>query len=294
MSVDHYFDGLMVMGPRSLGSGKSAYDYAVEGGYTGTETEFALRMAFLMNGTVVGYMEGSTVVLSGSLTPGTYTFAYALRKSDGTTETAVIGTYTVEDEPEAPTYTVTFVADGVTVDRVTYTEGDTELSRIPDVPVKDGYTGVWEEYTLNGNLTVNAVYTKIEVDPAYTNLLESAGYTANKKISVSSGDLSGATGAYASGFIPIKSVDNRFYMKNITLASAASVNNIVFYNADKTKINGAAGTAGAFTSNIQYDSNAGVYHFKPSAWANNGSAAFFRFSCGGITDESIVTENEQP
>ena len=293
MSVDHYFDGLMVMGPRSLGSGKSAYDYAVEGGYTGTETEFALRMAFLMNGTVVGYMEGSTVVLSGSLSPGTYTFAYALRKSDGTTETAVIGTYTVEEEPEAPTYTVTFVADGVTVDRVTYTEGDTELSRIPDVPVKDGYTGVWEEYTLNGNLTVNAGYTKIEVEPAYTNLLTAAGYKKDYKISSSNGSESASAGAYASGFIKIKDVTHDFYIKNITLSSAASVNNIVFYDKDNVRLTGAAGTAGAFTSNI-HDQGDGLFTFRPNSWTGTENAASFRFSCGGITDESIVTENEQP
>jgi hypothetical protein len=51
-------------------------------------------------------MEGSTIILSGDLAPGTYTFAYLVRKSDGTTETVTIGTYTVEEETETKTYTI--------------------------------------------------------------------------------------------------------------------------------------------------------------------------------------------
>ena len=60
--------------------------------------------------------------------------------------------------PAPATYTVTFVADGVTVDTVTYTEGDASILE-PEVPAKDHYTGVWEAYTLDGDVTVNAVYT---------------------------------------------------------------------------------------------------------------------------------------
>ena len=55
-------------------------------------------------------------------------------------------------------YTVTFIADGVTVSTVTYTEGNETISE-PEVPAKEGYDGAWEEYVLNGDLTINAVYT---------------------------------------------------------------------------------------------------------------------------------------
>ncbi len=59
-------------------------------------------------------------------------------------------------------YTVFFVADGVTVGTDTYTETDRVISE-PTVPVKDGYTGEWEDYTLTkGDITVNAVYTTVE------------------------------------------------------------------------------------------------------------------------------------
>lgn len=56
-------------------------------------------------------------------------------------------------------YTVTFKADGIVVDTQDYTENDKQIS-VPDVPVKTGYLGEWEDYTLaNEDITVNAVYT---------------------------------------------------------------------------------------------------------------------------------------
>ena len=58
------------------------------------------------------------------------------------------------------TYTVTFVADGVTVGTATYTVEDKSITA-PIVPAKKGYTGAWEEYTLTiGDVTVNAVYVE--------------------------------------------------------------------------------------------------------------------------------------
>lgn len=118
----------------------------------------------LLGVAVVGVIdENGKIILTGLLEDGTYTAYYEVDGGLVEIGDLTIGAVT----PEATTYTVTFVADGVTVDRVTYTEGDTELSRIPDVPVKDGYTGVWKEYTLSDtNITVNAVYTAIEIEPA--------------------------------------------------------------------------------------------------------------------------------
>jgi len=64
--------------------------------------------------------------------------------------------------PSVPeTYTVTFVADGTTVQTVTYEEGAESITE-PTVPAKDHYTGAWATYELDGNVTVNAVYTAIE------------------------------------------------------------------------------------------------------------------------------------
>ena len=64
-------------------------------------------------------------------------------------------------------YTATFIADGKTVDEVTFTI-DTDSITEPDVPIKEGYTGVWEEYTLGTeDIIVNAVYTPNEYTITY-------------------------------------------------------------------------------------------------------------------------------
>ncbi len=58
-----------------------------------------------------------------------------------------------------PTYTVKFYADGKLCKEVTYIKNDTHIEE-PAVPAKKGYTGIWENYTLNNNdIVVNAVYT---------------------------------------------------------------------------------------------------------------------------------------
>ena len=60
-------------------------------------------------------------------------------------------------------YTITFKADGEQVgEPVTYTVEDDTIVE-PNVPLKEGYGGKWEPYTLDGgNKEVNAVYTPIE------------------------------------------------------------------------------------------------------------------------------------
>ena len=57
------------------------------------------------------------------------------------------------------TYTVTFKADGETIEVKEYNVENLSVTE-PDVPAKTGYSGVWESYTLdNGNKVVNAIYT---------------------------------------------------------------------------------------------------------------------------------------
>lgn len=78
-------------------------------------------------------------------------------------------------------YTVTFKADGKTVDKQTYTVENKNITE-PKVPEKEGYTGKWKDYNLNGgDRTVIAVYEKIggtdPVNPNPTESTESAGST---------------------------------------------------------------------------------------------------------------------
>ena len=60
---------------------------------------------------------------------------------------------------EKVSHNITFIADGTTVDEVTFYEGDTSINE-PEVPKKEGYEGVWEEYILGTeDIEVKAVYT---------------------------------------------------------------------------------------------------------------------------------------
>lgn len=75
-------------------------------------------------------------------------------------------------------YTVTFKADGKTVDKQTYTVENKNVTE-PKVPEKEGYTGKWKDYNLNGgDRTVIAVYEKIGgTDPVNPNPTESTEST---------------------------------------------------------------------------------------------------------------------
>lgn len=88
-------------------------------------------------------------------------------------------------------YTVTFKADGKTVDKQTYTVENKNVTE-PKVPEKEGYTGKWKDYNLNGgDRTVIAVYEKIggtdPVDPNPTESTESTESTDSTDSTSSSG-----------------------------------------------------------------------------------------------------------
>ncbi len=165
--------------------------------------------------------------------------------------------------------------------------------------------GVINIATVTGDIVITAVAEEKAVTPSYTNLLPKAinadgtpynggkGYKSGYKMSGSSGGESATTGAYCSGFMPIESVNDIIRIKNVTLHSAVNVNNIVFYDADKTKVHSASGTiAGQFNSGVVVDSG-DIYRFAAQNFTAETNIAFFRFSCGGITDETIVTVNEE-
>ena len=75
--------------------------------------------------------------------------------------------------PEEETFTVTYVADGVTVDILTVNAGGS-VSAVPAVPAKEGYTGAWDHDGTNitADTVINAVYTEIvpEIDPVVADI----------------------------------------------------------------------------------------------------------------------------
>lgn len=122
------------------------------------------------------------------------------------------------------------------------------------------------------------------------------GYVSGYKLSCSSegGTPSALSDAFVSGFIPVTSIYDVIRIKNVTLHASTLVNNVIFYNKDKTKIYSVRGVEGGFAELIQVDDGV-VYRFTPGAWLSATKAenmGYFRFSCGGITDETIVTINE--
>lgn len=163
--------------------------------------------------------------------------------------------------------------------------------------------------SVTGDIVITAVAEEKAVTPSYTNLLPLSvdangndfvgthtnggdGYEYGYKMSTSSGNPSATDGAYISGFIPLKSGNDEIRIANITLHSGININNFVFYNSNKVKVAFAAGgTAGNFHSSVSLKN--GVYSIKASVITAETDIAFFRFSCGGITDETIVTVNEE-
>lgn len=266
---------------------------------------------------IYGYVdENNHIVLKGVEKEGQYTFAF--EAEDGSTIHG--GTFEWDDTVY---YSVTKNLTYCTINNGTtqVVEGD---SYSATVTANDGYElksvsvtmggnpvsvsgGVISIANVTGNIVITAVATEAQIEPAYTNLLPLAvdasgndyagtngedGYNTNNKISVSSGNESSAS-ACVSGFIKLpEGVQSTIRIKNITVSSAASINNVVFYNANKEKMNGYAGLAGSFNSDITVTD--GIYQILTRNWfTNDNIPAYFRFSCGEITAETIVTVNEE-
>ena len=65
--------------------------------------------------------------------------------------------------PEEEQFTVTYVAEGVTVDTFTVNSGD-NVPSVPEVPAKEGFAGVWDHdgSNITADTVINAVYTEVE------------------------------------------------------------------------------------------------------------------------------------
>ena len=273
--------------------------------------------ADVIEGDVYGYVdENNTVVLNGNLADGTYTLKYEMENGNvidignlvldnnvyySITKnlTNCIISNTTSEVAQGNSYSATITANnGYELKSVTVTMGGNPVSVSGGVITIEAVTG---------DIVITAVAEEKAVTPSYTNLLPKAinadgtpynggkGYKSGYKMSTSSGNESATTDAYCSGFMPISDIYDEIYVKNVTLSNTANVNNFVFYDANKTKIGvgTANGTAGAFNVNVT-DKGNGVYQCSPQSWLTTSmSVAFFRFSCGGITDETIVTVNEE-
>lgn len=269
----------------------------------------------LPKGGISGYVDSANNIIINNLPDGEYSIKYEM--ADGST--VEIGDLVLDTNVY---YSVTNALTGCTnsnnatqvVEGESYSATITPNSgyELESVAVTMGGSavavsgGTISITNVTGNIVITAVAEEKAVAPAYKNWLPLSvdadgndykgdngedGYRAGYKMSGSSGGESATAGAYCSGFIPIESNSDEIYIKNITLHSGANVNNIVFYDAGKNRVYGASGpTAGQFNSGVLYEN--GCYHFAANAWTST-QCAFFRFSCGGITDDTIVTVNQE-
>lgn len=299
--------------------GKSAYEYAVDGGFQGTETEFAEKLAFLMGYSVYGYVDAdNNIVIKGNIADGSY-IKYEME--DGTT--IDIGQLVLDNnvyysvtsnltnctnsnsDTQAiggESYTATIAADsGYELSSIVVTMGGTDIT---SSVVTGGNISI---ANVTGNIVIVAVAEETVVTPSYTNVLPLAidadgndfvgthekggdGYEYGYRISTSSGSQTEDSEHACSGFIRLTDLYATVRIKNVTLSDVASRNNIVLYNSAKERVYGAAGTANAF--NVKVTVSDGVYSFEAKNWTAS-EIAFFRFSCAEITDETIVTINEE-
>jgi hypothetical protein len=273
-------------------------------------------------GDVIGYVdENNNIVVRGNLAEGTYSVKYEM--DDGTT--VDIGDLVVDNSvyysvtnnltqctnsnaaTEAiggQSYSATITANsGYELSSVKVTMGGEDISASA---VSGDNVSI---ANVTGNIVITAVATETVATPSYKNWLPLSvdangndfvgthekggdGYEYGFRISASSGSQSVEDGVYCSGFIPISGINDVVRIANITLhaGSVSNRNNVVFYGADKTHVIGKGGPVGAFDSFVKVEN--GIYRFSASSLTAS-DVSFFRFSCGGITDETVVTINEE-
>lgn len=280
----------------------------VDGNPAGTGIE-------LPKGGISGHVDSENNIVINGLPDGSYTVKYEM--ADGSTInigdlvldsrryysvtnvlTNCVNSATVTEIVSGESYEATITPiSGYELKSVSVTMGGSPVT------VSGGTISI---ASVTGNIVITAVAEETAVTPSYKNWLPLSvdadgndyvgdngedGYRAGYKLSNSSATgESSVVGAYVSGFIPVSASDE-IRIKNITLHSGINVNNIFFYDALKEKVYSATGTEGQFNPGVEIDGD--VYYFASSRFTAETNIAFFRFSCGGITEETIVTINEE-
>lgn len=140
----------------------------------------------------IAYKYGTVVTLPVGEEQGGYILA-SFKDGDGKAYTEIkniLSDISLTAEWEEIAYKVSFTADGVLVGTRNFKAGEHISSRgdLPAVPAKDGYTGEWNFVTdeVNGDMTVEAVYTPNTYTVTLVSEYQTAGYTAGEAGYVSS------------------------------------------------------------------------------------------------------------
>lgn len=276
----------------------------------------------LTAGGISGYVaEDGTIVLTG-LEDGEYTIAYEME--DGTivtigkpvvdnnvyysvtnTLTNCVSSNSATEAIGGESYNATISANsGYELSSVVVTMGGTDITASA---VSGGNISIAE---VAGNIVITAVAEKVQTGPSYTNQIPistdasgnlfvgtngEAGYKTGYRLSMSSGNETAASGYEVTGFIPVKQNDV-IRIKNIDVTSENNTN-IVFYNSDKTGFASSGNhgiplntmfVTGGTESNGVYTRTLNDYLIN-----NTHNIAYMRIGSKSITDESIITVNEE-
>ena len=188
-------------------------------------------------------------------------------------------------------YSAKFYADGNLVDTVTFTCEDNELSRVPSVPNKNGYSATWEGYTLGlQDVTVNAVYTKVTYTITYNdeNGIEHSNPTSynveTDTITLASLSMTGKIfdGWYDSNNVKVTSIPKGSYGNIVLTAKWTNKANVTFDSDGGSDVSSQLLTPGSKITEPTAPTKAG-YEF--AGWLYKGEP--WRFNLDTVT-ESIT------
>lgn len=261
----------------------------------------------IKNGGVIGFVdENNNIVLTGKLTDGNYSIKY--ETEDGSID---IGNLVLDNNVycsvtsnltnctngnvdaqviKGESYSATISAkSGYELSSIVVTMGGTDITS--SVVSDDGSINITN---VTGNIVITAVAEEVTDDTpsetTYTNLLLNAGYKMGYRIKASTGKEEVMSGVMCSGFMPVTE-DGIIRIKNITLNDTDNYNAVVAYKVNDDTYEYVAGN---FLINVT--PNDGIYTFSLNSFNSNfigKGITHFRFCCAEITDDTIVTVNEE-
>ena len=253
--------------------GKSAYEYAVDGGYPGTETEFATKLAYIIGQPLVGKITEDDIRFTGTVPKGIYTVHFDMDDGDsayiGDLVSAQSVTFSVSRTlknctisnkaqfvEEGESYKATITAD----DEYTLNDEDIIVTMGGDpVTVKNGTIDI---SSVTGHIVIEAEAEPVaeekdptnqisisldENDEPYIGKTGEIGYQTGVRIR-SRGEEAPMVTASVTGFIPVQGGDILYIDVGMDVSSENSGNtSIVAYYADTKE----------YTENRYFPSNNG-------------------------------------
>lgn len=141
-------------------------------------------------------------------------------------------------------------------------------------------------YSENEITYVNQLPLSTNVDGAIYN---NKGYKENTYLS--GGNEGTKAGIYTTGFIPCKLKDI-LYCKNIGMQTDQDAHRLAFFDASKQYLAIVKTSSTGYTGFV-YGADNNINQIKINSTSGNSSTAYVRLCCGYLSDDSIITVNEE-